>query len=144
MLKSIHALVKELSSLLYRFIYFNSKIMLIIPRLFAIAYATILRLTGSTTLMSTTQAIPKINFYIIQLALFTCLILVNLFLILITFSLSFILFLYIQDTYQSLYSRHEISYGHVISEMVKNDFNHAISVLFKEAILSSSTFYRSK
>ena len=64
--------------------------------------ATILKFTGSASLMWTTETISNNYSYIIQLSLFACLIIINLFLILIIFTLSFTLFFYVQGIHQSI------------------------------------------
>src|SRR5437762_6749104 len=72
--EGIHSVLLTESSVLHRFICFNSEVMPVIPRLFAIMPATILKPTiRSTSPMPTTQRIPN-NPYIVQFSLFTCLI----------------------------------------------------------------------
>ena len=73
----------------------------VIPQLFAITHATILKPIESTSSMSTVKAIANSNSYIIQLSLFTCLFIISLFLILITLFLFFVIFVYIRYTQQS-------------------------------------------
>ena len=80
-----------------------------IPRLFTIVRSTTLKpvIGGTSPVLSNAQAIPNDNpIYVIQLSLFACLF-ISLFLILITLTLAFILFLYTQGARQSI-SRQEL------------------------------------
>ena len=81
--------------------------MFVIARLFTIAHSTILKpvIGGTSPVISNTQATPNDSpVYVVQLSLFTCLMIINLFPILITLSLSSVFFFYTREAHQSIYS----------------------------------------